>query len=181
MRCILNQGLNCSTFVSAAPPLPFYFRVRWAPNLPDSSRVVEPTPTDCGAGQVVGRQYSAGADSVILSQSERPDSLLIIRRQQIAGVEFSQGLRTHVWHDAGYGVLLGGLLGAAAVMGGKPSGMISGQAAMLGAVVIGPMGAIVGAVLGLIPTEDWVRLPLGPVRANITSMGLRLSIHRKLR
>ena len=120
----------------------------------------------------VGLLLSIDTEQLRVHLQHRPDSA-VVHRPDIVQLERSAGRHSR-GHDAalgaGIGLVAGGLTGLA--LGDDPPGEMSFTAGDK-AVVLGGALAILGALIGLIPTpaERWEEIPLDAIPASASRVG----------
>jgi hypothetical protein len=171
-RTVFLAGL-IAEFVGASPPA-------LAQAVPPNASVVVTAGsrvrvTAPATGRVVGTLLSATADSVQIELTG--GSTLTLPKAGLSGLELSTGVRRNGWRGAGIGLLVGagvgGVVGLATyrraecyetalegffcdiVNRTSRSVTVISDAAMAGAA-----GAIVGALIGRVGRERWVRVPV---------------------
>lgn len=111
------------------------------------------------------------ADSVVLGDD--PDARLALPLTSVTKLEVSRGRKSL---GAGKGALWGSLIGVAtgaalgAVAYSEPNDFVHnrGDAALLGAVVLGVPGLVVGTIAGAISkTDRWEEVPLDHLRVSV--------------
>jgi hypothetical protein len=167
--------------------------------LPPGSRVRVTAPA---TGRVVGTLLSATADSVRLEVTD--GSSLALSTTSLSALELSAGVRRNAWRGAGIGLLVGagvgGVVGLATYRRAECyDNPIEGffcdlvnrtsrsVTVVSDAALFGTAGAIVGAIVGQVGRERWVRVTLGRsgVRVGITpwriggDTRLRISVARQ--
>jgi len=182
------------------------FSLAWALALPRALTAQTPLPepgsrvrvwTRLGglgmsAERKVGRILAVRADTLLLGEAERGDSLLLLV-PQIVRLEISRGRRTHRTRGALIGLAAGASLGAFAgyLSGDDPprtAGFLSGdlggpstaaEKAVVTGVAFGLVGSLVGVIVGWRRTDDWADVPLDRVTLSIApgpSEGVGLSV-----
>ena len=166
------------------------------PTLEVGSRVRVRTEFDAWAGSPskVYRVLGIHADSLLLVQTERTDSVTTVPLRDITHLEISRGRRTHKSHDALIGFLIGAPVGAlfGYLDGDDPPStvgflsaettylhMTAAEKAVAGGVGLGLVGALIGAIVGSPVTDDWVGVPLDRLSVSVAPGrwgGIRLSM-----
>jgi hypothetical protein len=131
--------------------------------------------TTSAIGRVVGTLVDAADDSVRVEVSG--GSTLTVSKANLGLLELSTGVRRHGWRGAGIGALVGVGIGGAVGLAtyrrtdcqpdplkqllcdlvDRTSREVT---VMADAAMIGTAGAIVGALIGQVGRESWVRVPM---------------------
>lgn len=132
-------------------------RVRFTARVPERERWIGPF-------------VSVAHDTVTVRDGERNGALVGVPTLHVVRFEISRGNGRNGLRGAGAGFAIGALLGAAVGSVGYSGNdyLVSsaGGSALVGAVVLGTIGAAVGAVIGArSPSEHWHALPLEDLRA----------------
>lgn len=147
------------------------------------SRVRVTTPA---TGRVVGTLLMASDDSVRIELAG--GSSVGLPRANLSGLEVSGGVRRNGWRGAGIGLLVGAGVGGAIglatyrraecydnVIEGFFCDIVNRTSrsvtVMSDAAMVGTAGAIVGALIGQIGRETWVRVPLLRERTRVGTVG----------
>ena len=152
-------------------------------DLAPGSRVRVTAPA---TGRVVGTLLSATDDSVRVELTG--GSSLTLPTTSLSGLELSAGVRRQGWGGAGIGLLVGagvgGVIGLATyrsaecydnVVEGFFCDLVNRTSRSVtvvsDAAMVGTAGAIVGALIGQVGRESWVRVPLLRDRTRVGAVG----------
>ena len=140
-------------------------QVTLPPDVQPGARVRATTP---GAGSVTGRVVAANGDTLQVLRDVARDTVKVAV-SRLATLDLSTGRHTRRWTGAAYGLLAGATLGA--VIGAATyrkqtcapgqwfcdyPGQTGDMAA--GAVLLGTVGTVVGAIVGAGTAETWRRV-----------------------
>jgi hypothetical protein len=133
-------------------------------------RRVRLTAADTRVGPRAGRLISVSPDSLVIA-ADSTGGISAIARSEITGIEISRGRTHRVGRDTGIGFLIGA--GSGALLGAistDPNDFIFNKpadGAVLGAIFLGPIGALVGLIVGVshLDAERW--RPLDQVGVDI--------------
>ena len=129
-------------------------------------------------GRQVVRLVRASSDTLRVRRwSAAPggaDDTVALALTSVRRLQRSRGRHTHVRRNGGYalagGVLAGGILGA--IEGANDDGewfdLTPAEGALIVGVAIGIPAGMIGALSGLVPTEEWIDVAL-PADARVTS------------
>ena len=137
-------------------------------------------------GRLVGTLVSATADSVQVELTA--GSSVTLPRTSLSALELSAGVRRQGWRGAGIGLLVGagvgGVIGLATyrsvecydnVVEGFFCDLVNRTSRSVtvvsDAAMVGTAGAIVGALIGQVGHESWVRVPLLRERTRVGMVG----------
>ena len=117
-----------------------------------------------------GRVVAAGGDSLVLIRDRTSDTLRLAA-SELQSLELSVGQHRRRWRGAGIGFLVGATLGAAlgAVTYQKQTDCAGemfcdlgrGFDTAAGAVLLGGLGTVTGAIVGAGNADEWERVMLG--------------------
>ena len=147
------------------------------------SRVRVTSPT---TGQVVGMLVRASPDSVRVELAS--GSSLLLPARAITRLELSAGVRRQGWRGAGIGLLVGAGVGGAIGLAtyrkaecydnpieGFLCDIVNRTSRSVtvvsDAALVGTAGAIVGALIGQVGRETWIRVPLLHDRTRVGVVG----------
>jgi hypothetical protein len=155
-------------------------------NLAPGSRVRVTHP---GEGTRTGTVVELSADTLEVHFDGRsiPAHLPI---DQVSRLDVSRGKHTRVLARSGIGFMVGAAVGAgvgavseaACEPGNGQICLGAGAGALIGGIFFGAVGGIVGLVAGVVPSEQWERVPLQPRRFTLVAppagggRGLGLSV-----
>jgi hypothetical protein len=155
---------------AAAPAtLPAYARLRVHPRA--SARAYQARLVRMDADTVWVRPWSAAADA--------PDAAFAVPLASLRRLERFEGRSTHILRNTGIGAaagaLVGGAIGAIAAVQDDDSSIDfePGPAALFVGAALTLPGAIVGALTGTVPTDDWRAVAL-PSEARREAAGPRV-------
>lgn len=111
---------------------------------------------DPGRSRLVGTLLAHDADSIRVQL--QPDSTaLVLARARVTSVDVSRGRHGHAGTGALVGLVVGGVLGAAAGADCEGDFLCPGPGA--GAALVGGTGLVIGALIGVLDrTERWERV-----------------------
>lgn len=135
--------------------------------LPDPGTRIRLTARTPQRERWIGPFVSVAHDTVRMQDGGPEGALVAVPAMHVELFEVSRGVQTRMWRGAFLGLAIGAALGA---VGGyylaEDSIYGPGAGASAGAIVVGLLGAVVGASqAGKSPSEQWHELPLEQLKA----------------
>lgn len=172
MLAVLGIAL-CPAFVRASPPAtdPDSLAAGTAPasTLPEPGTRIRLTARMPERQRWTGRFVSVVNDTLTMRPGDKEGGLLAVSMLDVTRLEVSRGTRSNSLRSAGWGFVIGAVLGGVVGYAGTNNSNDlygAGFDAAAGAVVVGILGAAVGAVHGARnPSEHWRDVNLKDLRA----------------